>query len=101
MAADELARLLSEGLDLCVRARHLDALDRRAATLAVSSDPEGWLASGRFDQHVEAHNRVNPAQQIEARSLTPRLWVQEQYERDLHDWENRARAAMVRLGFAQ
>jgi hypothetical protein len=101
MAADELARLLSEGLDLCVRARRLDALDRRVATLDFSSDPIAWRASGSFDRHVAAHNEANPAQPIETRSLTPQLWVQDQYEKDLADWETRARGAMVRLGCAR
>lgn len=32
---DECTTLLSEGLDLCVRARKMDAMDRREATLAT------------------------------------------------------------------
>jgi len=83
--------LLSEGLDLCVRARTMDAMDRRAATLAVSSDPEGWVESGLFDKHVERHNIVNPDQPISTRSATVAVWAIDQYEKDLADWERRGR----------
>ena len=90
-----LAALLSEGLDLCVRARNMDAMDRRAATLAVSSDPAAWQESGAFDRHVAAHNRQFPDQPISTRSATSPLWVQDQYEKDLADWERRARERLA------
>lgn len=74
-ALDEIAELLSEGLDLCVRARGLDAqADRVMQSEMGRIWPEG------------------------TRCGTPALWVQDQYERDLADWEGRARSAMVRLG---
>jgi len=88
---DELASLLTEGLNLCVRARKMDAMDRREATLSVSSDPDEWVKSGQFDRHVARHNAANPDQPIETRSLTVAVWVQDQYEKDLADWERRAR----------
>lgn len=91
---ERLREALSNGLDLCVRARKLDAMDRREATLAASSNPDEWQASGRFDTYVERHNRVRPDQPIATRSGTIALWVQEQYETDLADWERTARAAL-------
>jgi hypothetical protein len=74
---DELAELLSEGLDLCVRARKLDEQVDRAFQAGM----------GRIYPH-------------DTRCATPALWVQNQYETDLAEWETRARGAMVRLGFA-
>lgn len=74
--AAELAELLSEGLDLCVRARKLD---------------------DAVDQALQAGmGRI-----YETRCATPALWVQQQYETDLAEWESKARAAMTRLGFAR
>lgn len=86
-----LEELLSEGLDLCVRARKMDAIDRRQATLAASSDPKGWQEGGRFDEHVKFHNEINPDQPIATSSATPALWMIDQYEKDLADWEKRGR----------
>ena len=61
----ELSNLLSEALDLCVRARKLDdALPR------PGDDP------------------------LMPRSGTPAIWVQEQYDNDLAAWESRARLAL-------
>ena len=92
--SDYFRTLLSEGLDLCVRARQLDSIDRRNITLSASCDPNGWLASGRFDAHVDRHNIQNPERPMATRSGTVMLWVQEQYETDLADWERRARSAL-------
>ena len=88
-------KLLSQGLDLCVRARKLDAMDRRTHQLQASVCPIEWQESGRFDTFVERHNIDNPAHQIATRSGTPALWVQDQYERDLHDWEDRTRKHLM------
>jgi hypothetical protein len=72
---EEIAQLLSEGLDLCVRARGLDEQIERALQAGMGRIfPEG------------------------TRCATPALWVQEQYDTDLAAWETRARGAMVRLG---
>lgn len=90
-----MAVLLSEGLDLCVRARQMDAMDRRAATLAVSSVPDEWQASGQFDRYVARHNIEVPHAPISTRSGTVALWAQEQYDKDLADWECRARKALM------
>lgn len=92
---EDCAALLSEGLDLCVRARGMDAIERREATLAVSSDPKAWQESGAFDRHVAAHNQQFPDQPISTRSATLPVWVQDQYEKDLADWERRSRAHLT------
>jgi hypothetical protein len=57
---DDTAKLLAEGLDLCVRARKMDAMDRRKAALGVVKDQDGWVESGMFDRHVERHNIEYP-----------------------------------------
>lgn len=90
--------LLNEALNLTVRGRILDGIQRREATLAGSAAPEEWLESGRFDQHVARHNATRePWNQIETRSLTPQLWVEDQFSRDLHDWEARARKHLMEV----
>lgn len=68
-AIRELTGLLSEALDLCVRARKLDE--------PIIASQEMW--------------ERNPEM---TRSATPALWVQDQYDRDLADWETRARKAL-------
>lgn len=74
--AEELAEILSEGLDLCVRARGLDQQIEYALQAGMGRIfPEG------------------------TRCATPALWVQEQYDTDLADWEAKARSAIIRLGF--
>ncbi len=87
--------LLSEGLDLCVRARKMDAQDRTNATLAASSEPERWQESGMFAQHVRRHDIHNPDQPLLTKSATLPLWVQDQYEKDLADWERRGRQHLM------
>lgn len=64
----ELAMLLSEALDLCVRAHNLDEAIEQTFT--------------------ERPDRVG------TRSGTPGLWVMDQYDKDLVDWEKRARKAL-------
>ena len=84
--------LLNEALNLTVRGRNLDGIQRRADTLAASKEPEEWQESGTFDRYVERHNYTcQPWKRIETRSLTPQLWAEEQFQRDLYDWEMRAR----------
>ena len=95
--SESLATLLSEGLDLCVRARKMDAMDRRQATLATTEYADEWVASGRFDKYVERHNIEYPDTPISTRSATVALWLQEQYDKDLADWERRARKALSEI----
>lgn len=89
------ADLLSEGLDLCVRARKMDAMDRREATLNVSVDRDAWIAGGQFDKFVADHNTARPDQPISTRSGTLALWAIDQYEKDLADWERRSRSHLL------
>ena len=91
MTCETCKTLLSEGLDLCVRARQMDAMDRRAAALGASSDPHAWEESGRFDDYVERHNIDRPHAPISTRSGTVALWLQEQYDTDLAEWERKSR----------
>jgi hypothetical protein len=91
-----IRELLSEALDLCVRARKMDAMDRRAAALAASSDPAGWQASGSFGRYVERHNVRYPLRPISTRSGTVSRWFQDQYDKDLVDWEARTRRALMK-----
>ncbi|SOC45709.1 hypothetical protein SAMN05892877_11798 [Rhizobium subbaraonis] len=91
MTCDTCRELLSEGLDLCVRARSMDAMDRRAATLAASSHAESWVESGLFDKYVERHNIDRPDTPISTRSGTVALWLEEQYQTDLAAWERKSR----------
>lgn len=88
--------LLNEALNLTVRGRTLDGIQRRADTLDASKDPEGWQEDGTFDRYVARHNcTCDPWRHIETRSLTPQLWAEDQFQRDLHDWETRARKHMT------
>lgn len=95
---EKLEELLSEGLDLCVRAREMDAMDRRQATLAASSSPQEWQESGLFDKYVSEHNKHWPDQPIATRSATVRIWMEDQYQKDLADWERRARDFLLPIG---
>ena len=92
---DLCQKLLSEGLDLCVRARTMGEMDRRAATLAISCEPDAWVESGLFDKHVERHNIQNPDTKISTRSATVSVWLEEQYQQDVGDCERRARDHMT------
>jgi hypothetical protein len=83
--------LLGQALDLCVRARKMDAIDRRASHLAISQNPDEWQESGTFDAFVADNNAQNPHRPIATKSATVLLWMQEQYDLDLADWEARAR----------
>lgn len=75
-AADELAVIVSEGLDLCIRARELDAQIERALQAGMGRIfPEG------------------------TRCATPAIWVQQQYDADLAAWEAKAKESMIRLGY--
>lgn len=67
---ERLEFLLSEGFDLCARARKLDDLDRQQAALESAS-----VASTKCG--------------------TLPLWASQQYERDLADWEKRAREFLL------
>ena len=65
----DIRELLAEALDLCVRARTLDEATESLTPLYAA----------------------NPTM---TRSATPHLWVLDQYDTDLADWERRAREAL-------
>lgn len=90
------AALLNEALNLTVRGRKLDGIQNRANQLACSDDGGEWLESGKFDQRVARNNaECDPWDYIEPRSLTPQLWAEDQFQRDLCDWESRSRKHMI------
>jgi hypothetical protein len=68
-----LEEALSEGLDLCVRARKMDAMEKDRAEMYLR----------------------NPKM---TRSLTIPLWVEEHYQSDLSAWEAKARARLAKGG---
>jgi len=70
MSGDLMRTLLSEGLDLCVRARKLD---ERARELVE------WQMR---NPHI-------------SKSATIPIWAEDQYQSDLADWEARARKALM------
>lgn len=76
--------LLSEGLDLCVRARKLDAQERTNVMVAAFPGIDMERAAPRLNAH-------HPDAPYTTKSGTIALWVQEQYDTDLADWERRAR----------
>lgn len=82
--------LLSEGLDLCVRARKLDAQDRTNTQKEMSLSPEWWTEENTR-KRAAAHNEMFPDQPMAYRSATIPLWVHDQYEKDLAEWERRGR----------
>lgn len=92
---EKLEELLSEGLDLCVRARTMDQMDRRKSALGATEHAKEWQESGNFDRYVERHNIQHPGQQISTRSGTIPLWAQDQYEKDVADWEHRTRSFLL------
>lgn len=92
------ADLLHEALDLTLRGRTLDGIQKRQANLDASVDPDAWQRGGRFDAYVAMHNAdAEPWNMIETRSLTPRLWAEDQFASDLYDWEQRARKHMKEM----
>jgi hypothetical protein len=86
--------ILSEGLDLCVRARAMDAQDRTDAQIAISSAPKEWWDEN-LGRRAARHNAMFPDQPMTTRSATLPLWVQDQYEKDLAEWERKARRHLM------
>lgn len=92
---DTAESLLSEALDLCVRANKLDAQQRANTEHAASMKPEDWDAD-RFARHAMRHNIKHPEIPMEtAVKLIPK-WVEDHYATDLADWQKRARAFLMR-----
>lgn len=87
---EQLAAHLSKGLDLCVRARKLDAIDRTNALLEHFPGVD-------LERFAARHNITRPEAPYETRSGTVALWVQDQYERDLYEWETEGRQMLMNL----
>ena len=85
--ADEmaLATLIAEALDLCVRARSLDDQSLKKSMREVVPKSAAELGPS----HPEIYGR----------SGTPYLWVQNQYDKDLQAWEDRAKETLTKMGF--
>ncbi len=82
--ADCCTKLLSEGLDLCVRARRLDAQQR-------SNDMAEFFPGFDLEKGAAGLTANRPDAPYLPKSATIPLWVQDQYETDLADWERRTR----------
>lgn len=88
--------LLNEALNLAVRSDQFEAQNRRQAALDASISPNEWEESGRFEAYVERHNLHYPHKTMAPRSLTMHLWVQDQYDKDLAEWQVKARAHLMK-----
>ena len=82
---ETLATLLSEGLDLCVRAK---SLDEQAIKKSMRDFSGGDEAAKKWPETY-------------GRSGTPYLWIQQQYDTDLAAWEAKAKATLFKMGFAK
>lgn len=86
--ADCCTKLLSEGLDLCVRARKLDSQERTNVVAEFSPDID-------LERFAARSNIIDPDRPYMTRSGTIALWVQDQYDSDLADWERRSRQHLM------
>jgi hypothetical protein len=90
MGCDECRRLLSEGLDLCVRARKLDAQERTNMQVEISGDKEWWTEEN-LKRRAAVHNKFSPETPVLTKCATIPLWIQDHYDKDLYKWEQAAR----------
>ena len=96
MTCETCRDLLNEALNLACRSDQFEEQRRRQAALDVSIDPEAWQKGGLFDAYVAEHNEMFPHSQIAPKCLTMHLWVQDQYDKDLADWQARAREHLMK-----
>jgi len=87
---EDLARQLSDGLNLCVRARALDSHARTADMVAAFPGID-------MERSAPQLNAINADAPYETRSLTVPAWVQQQYEHDLAAWERATKAMLSTL----
>ena len=88
--------LLNAALNLACRSDQFEEQGRREAALAASGSPDEWQQNGRFDAYVERHNAHYPHAKIATKSTTMHLWVQDQYDKDLAEWQATARAHLMK-----
>ena len=96
MCCETCRDLLNTALNLACRSDQFAEQGRREATLANSGCPDEWQESGRFDAYVERHNQHYPHARIAPKSMTMHLWVQDQYDKDLAEWQAAARAHLMK-----
>lgn len=96
MSCDTCRDLLNEALNLAVRSDQFEEQRRRQGALDASLDPDEWQRGGTFDRYVERHNQIFPHAKIAPKCLTVHLWVQDQYDKDLMDWQDRARKHLMK-----
>lgn len=87
--------LLNDALNLAVRSDQIEQQNRRDAALDASHDPQEWQESGMFDGYVERHNITFPHRKIATNSATMHLWFLDQYDKDLAEWTEKARAHLM------
>lgn len=91
----ECTHLLSRALDLAVRARKLDAQQRSNDAVERSTCGDEWERSGLFGEYAAQNNAAQPWREMMPRSATLPVWVIDQYDKDLHDWERQARLHLM------
>lgn len=89
---EALAAQLSKGLDLCIRARGLEAQDRTNAMVEAFPGIDMERCAPRLNARERAREQPYLTQ-----SATIPIWVQEQYDRDLLAWEDDTRSMLSRL----
>lgn len=87
---EQVAQALSDGLDLCIRARRMDAQQRTNDLVSVAPSLD-------LERYAPRHNAINPDQPVFTRSATMAVWAQDQYDRDLAEWERKSRELLMRL----
>jgi hypothetical protein len=48
-----------------------------------------------FERYCERHNEANPHTPLTGVCGTPALWAEDQYQKDLFDWEKRSREHLL------
>ena len=96
MTCETCRYLLNTALSLACRSDQFEEQRRRQSNLDASSCPDEWQESGRFDAYVERHNHNYPHARIAPKSMTMHLWVQDQYDKDLAEWQASARAHLTK-----
>ena len=96
MTCETCRYLLNTALNLACRSDQFEEQRRRQSNLDASLCQDEWQESGRFDAYVERHNAHYPHAQIATKSMTMHLWVQDQYDKDLAQWQATARAHLLK-----
>jgi len=87
---EDLAKQLSAGLDLCIRARNLDAQERTNVMTEAFPEIDMERCAPRLNANF-------PDQPYTTKSHTIAAWVQQQYDVDLAAWERDTKAMLLKL----